>query len=113
MFAPFVTHGQKKTKIDGDKLHLGDSLGGKIIFVTSIERGDKHADAKWITYQKRPGIDPWIKDENFTTYWADNGIRILGIFEEIYLIHFKVSEADWTKMRELYADFESYVRKIN
>ena len=109
----FVAQGQKKTMIDGDKLHLGDSLGGKIIFVTSIERGDNHRDAIWITYQKRPGVDPWTKDENFTTYWTVNGVSILGVFEEIYLIHFKVSEGDWTKMREHYTDFESYVREIN
>ena len=54
----FISYGQKKIVINGDKLHLRDSLEGKIILLSSIERGDQNPNALWISYDKRPGVDP-------------------------------------------------------
>jgi hypothetical protein len=118
MLVTFVSYGQKKMTVDGDKLHLRDSLGGKIILVSSIERGQKNRDALWITYHRRPGLDPWTKDskdwdENFTKYWSANRVTILGAFTDWDLIHFKIPQQDWIKMKELYPDMVQYVKRIN
>ena len=127
----FGANGQKKVIIDGDKLNLRDSLGGKIILLSSIERGNLNREAQWITYDKRPGVDPWGRDSkgNFILYWSEQGVNILGIFvtydncmcaktksgdsPDMYLLHFKISKYDWIKMKELYPDMVRYVRKIN
>jgi hypothetical protein len=129
-----VVHGQKEVIIDGDKLNLRDSLGGKVILLTSIERGTQNQDALWITYNRRPGVDPWIKDigrldANFIKYWTENGLRILGALvtydncmcfktktmssPDMYLIHFKLSVSDWTKMKRHYPDMLPDVRRIH
>jgi hypothetical protein len=125
------SYGQKKVIIDGDKLHLRDSLEGKITLLSSIERGDQNTDALWITYDKRPGVDPWGKDsdKNFIKYWNENAISILGMLitydnclcyktktgssPDMYLIHFKIPRDDWNKMKELYPDMLADIRKIN
>ena len=127
----FISYGQKKLVIDGDKLHLRDSLEGKIILLSSIERGDQNPDALWITYDKRPGVDPWGKDseENFVKFWSENAIDILGMLitydnclcfktktassPDMHLIHFKIASNDWIKMKELYPDMVHYIKKIN
>jgi hypothetical protein len=126
-----ISYGQKKIVIDGDKLHLRDSLGGKIILLSSIERGEQNPNAVWVTYDKRPGVDPWGKDsdESFTKYWKKNGIDILGVSStydnclcfktktasspDMYLLHFKISINDWTKMKEHYPDMVQYVKHID
>lgn len=127
----FAANGQRKVIIDGDKLNLRDSLGGKVILLTSIERGNLNREALWITYDKRPGVDPWGRDSetNFIVYWKDHEVSILGIFvtydncrcaktksassPDMYLLHFKISEHDWIKMKELYPDMVSYIRNIH
>jgi hypothetical protein len=124
-----ISYGQKKVVIDGDRLHLRDSLDGKIIVLSSIERGDQNPDALWITYDKRPGVDPWGKDsdQDFIKYWSENAIDILGMLitydncqcfktkttssPDMYLIHFKISTNDWTKMKALYPEMVHYIRK--
>jgi hypothetical protein len=55
-----------------------------------IERGGKNSDAIWITYNRRPGVDPWIKEavdretrsseDAFIKYWKERDIRILGAY---------------------------------
>jgi hypothetical protein len=124
-----ISYGQRKVVIDGDVLHLRDSLGGKIL-LSSIERGDQNPDALWITYDKRPGVDPWGKDSDkyFINYWNEKAISILGMLitydnclcyktktassPDMYLIHFKITSDDWNEMKELYPDMLSYIRKI-
>ena len=129
-----IAHGQKNVIIDGDKLNLRDSLEGKVILLSSIERGSQNRDALWITYNRRPGVDPWNKDlkelaKNFSKYWNENEVSILGVLityddcmciktktmssPDMYLIHFKVSISDWNKMKELYPDMRPDIRGID
>jgi len=130
----FVAHGQKNVIIDGDKLNLRDSLDGKVILLSSIERGSIHRDALWVTYNRRPGVDPWNKelrelDKNFVKYWTENGVEILGVLityddcmcfktkagnsPDMYLIHFKLSVSDLTKMKKVYPYFTHDIRTID
>jgi hypothetical protein len=129
----FVANGQNKVIIDGDKLHLRDSLEGKVILLTSIERGSQNQDALWITYNRKPNANPWIKDlkeldKNFVKYWNENGVSIFGALityddclcskmktmssPDMYLIHFKISTNDWTKMKELYPEIQHDSRRM-
>ncbi|MGC3946412.1 MAG: hypothetical protein QM762_18140 [Chryseolinea sp.] len=126
--------GQTQVIIDGDKLNLRDSLQGKVVLLSSIERGSLNQDALWITYNRKPGVDPWGKDiemlvENFTNYWTESGVRILGALvtydncmcfktktmgsTDMYLIHFKLSVGDWEKMKLHYPDMLPDVRRID
>lgn len=127
-----TVYGQEYVVIDGDKLHLRDSLGGKIILLTSIERGSQNQGALWITYNRRPGVDPWINDlkdldKNFIKYWNENRVKLLGALityddcmcfktktansPDMYLIHFKIMSNDWTRMKELYPDMLHDIKK--
>jgi hypothetical protein len=129
MLGPFVFHGQKTLVIDGDKITLRDSLETNEILLTSVERGSQNQDAQWITYDRRPGRDPWNSvleylDENFTNYWLGHKIKILGVFvtyddcmcfktktgnsPDMFLIHFKIQSGDWEKMKELYPGMIPY-----
>jgi hypothetical protein len=134
LLGTIAAHGQKRLIIDGDKINLRDSLEGKVILLSSIERGNENRDALWITYNRKPGVDPWTRDlkvldENFIKYWKENGVSILGAFitydncmcfktktmssPDMYLIHFKLLINDWTKMKELYPDMISDIRRID
>jgi len=130
----FVALGQKNIIIDGDKLTLRDSLEGRVTLLSSIERGNQNRDALWITYNRKPGVDPWNKDlkeldKNFAKYWTENGVEILGVLvtyddcmciktktvssPDMHLIHFKLSANDWTKMKELYPGLQPDIRRIS
>lgn len=134
MLGAFVTRGQKTVIIDGDKITLRDSLEGRAVLLTSIERGSQNQDAVWITYNRRPYVDPWNKaleyfDENFTNYWRDHKIDILGVFvtyddcmcfktkttssPDMFLVHFKIQGSDWTKMKELYPGMIPYSKQLD
>jgi len=131
MLGTFVSRGQKTVVIDGDKILLRDTLDGTAILLTSIERGSQNQDALWITYDRRPSVDPWngaleYLDKNFITYWLDHKINILGVFityddcmcfktkttssPDMYLIHFKIHSNDWTKMKESYPSMTRYIK---
>ena len=131
-------YGQTQVAIDGDKINLRDSLDGNIVMLSHIERGAQNADAIWITYDRRPAVDPWIQeagrndtrysDETFVRYWNERGIRILGAITtyddcqcakhrtmgspDMYLIHFKIFPANWIRLKEIYPDIETYVKKV-
>ena len=136
--ASFVSNGQAQITIDGDRINLRDSLDGKIVLLSSIERGSQNRDALWITYDRRPGVDPWSKEavdrdskyaeETFIKYWTDRGVRILGAITtyddcrcaknkstdspDMYLVHFKIFSDDWSKLKEIYPEIENYVKKV-
>jgi hypothetical protein len=131
-------YSQSHVVIDGDKLLLRDSLNGKMILLSSIERSAQNSTALWITYDRRPGVDPWIStaqdkatrfsETQFVNYWKENGVRILGAFTtyddcqcakyksgdspDMYLIHFKLFPDDWEKLKEVYPLIEEYVKKV-
>jgi hypothetical protein len=133
-----VSYGQKVVVIDGDKLVLSDSLKNQPVSLAYIERGLQNRDATWITYDRRPGVDPWIveatdrsnryAEDNFMNYLKARGINILGAITtfdnckcakcktsscpDMYLIHFKLSLDDWIKMKEFYPDIEDYLRTV-
>lgn len=133
-----VCNGQNHTVIDGDKILLRDSLDGQVVLLSYIERGEKNKDAIWITYDRRPGVDPWIKEatnketryseDTFIRYWKERDIRILGAITtyddchcykhkrmdspDMFLIHFKISQDDWSKLKEIYPDIEYYIREV-
>jgi hypothetical protein len=130
----FNTKGQNMVIVDGDELHLRDSLEGEITLLSSIKRGKQNQDALWITYDRRPGVDPWIEnrenpDQNFIKYWGEKGLKIFGILTtydnclcfktkamsspDMFLLHFKIRGDDWAKMQELYPGMVPYIRKIN
>lgn len=132
-----VCLGQNQTVIDGDRIFLRDSLDGKPVFLSYIERGEENKDAIWITYDRRPGVDPWIKGaanketrysaDTLIRYWKERGVRILGAITtyddcgcikqkrgdspDMFLIHFKIFPGDWNKIKEIYPDIEDYIRK--
>jgi hypothetical protein len=57
----FVSYGQQKIIIDGDIVYLRDSLNGEFILLDSIEKIENNENTFWIQYDRRPGVDPWIK----------------------------------------------------
>lgn len=131
MLGAYVSRGQKTVIIDGDKITLRDSIGGQVTFLTSIERGSQNQEVQWITYDRRPGIDPWARsledlDENFANYWLDHNVNLLGVFvtyddcrcsktrttgsPDMFLIHFKILRSDWAKMKGLYPGMIPYCK---
>lgn len=84
----FLCHGQNKIVVDGDAIYLTNSLPEKVVFLDSIHRGSQNRHAIWITYDRRPGVDPWIQEmkdkskkyseETFVNYWKEKGITIFG-----------------------------------
>jgi len=135
----FVSFGQKTVVIDGDKVVLSDTLGGREVSVSYIERGLKNQEAIWICYDRRPGVDPWIletedrnnrfSDETFINYFKEKGINILGAITtydncncagkcramhcpDMYLIHFKISKSDWAKVKDLYPEMGTYLKDV-
>jgi hypothetical protein len=130
-----VINAQTTLIMDSDKIHLRDSLNGKVVFLSYIERGEQNKEAIWITYNRRPLVDPWIaeaKDKEtrysedvFIKYWKVRNIRILGALTtdddcgcyktrttgspDMYLIHFKIFLEDWFKMQEIYPGMETYL----
>jgi hypothetical protein len=135
----FLCYGQNKIVVDGDELYLKDAPNEKVVFLDSIHRGSQNPGAIWITYDRRPGVDPWIRqmkdkskrysEETFVNFWKEQGITIFGAFTtyddcqcaktkatsspDMYLIHFKISPDDWIKMRESYPDMGDYVKEGN
>jgi hypothetical protein len=131
-------HGQIQTIIDGDKIHLRDSLNGKVVLLSYIEKGEQNREALWITYDRRPGVDPWIREavdretkyseDNFIKYWKERDIRILGAITtyddcqcgkhktmsspDMFLIHFKIFSDDWGKLKEIYPEIQGYIREV-
>jgi hypothetical protein len=127
-------YGQKKFFIDGDEIVLRDSLDGKVTLLTSITRGQKNAEALWIRYDRRPGVDPWIRepiagqdkysDENFILYLREKDIPILGSVTtydnclcgkhktmsspDMYLIFFKIDKRQWERFKEFYPEIGNY-----
>ena len=123
--------------IDGDTIHLRDSLDGKVVLLSYIKRGEQNKEAIWMTYDRRPGVDPWIvkpldketkySEDNFVKYWLERDIRILGVITtyddcrcfkhkmtsspDMYLIHFKILPEDWNKMKELDSEMGYYCQK--
>ena len=135
--ATFLCYGQNKIVIDGDELYLKDAPNENVVFLDSIHRGSQNPNAIWITYDRRPGVDPWIRqmkdkskrysEETFVSFWKEQGITIFGAFTtyddcqcfktkessapDMYLIHFKISEEDWAKMRKIYPGMDAYTRE--
>lgn len=133
-----IAKAQSQIVVDGDVVHLTDSLNAKISLLKYIERGDQNKEAIWITYDRRPGVDPWIRnakdkskkftDENFIEYWEDKNVKILGAITtyddcrcsknrtadspDMYLIHFKVYQRDWDNMRDFYPEIESHLTEV-
>lgn len=134
----FPGNGQTQAIRDGDKIHLRDSLDGKVVLLSYIERGEQNMDAIWITYDRRPGVDPWTKkavdrdaaysEDIFIKYWKERDIRILGAIithddcrcakhrrwdsPDMLLIHFKIPSEDWDKLKDIYPEMENYLRKV-
>lgn len=135
----FICYGQNPVVVDGDKIYLKDSLGGEVMLLTYIERGGQNLDAMWITYDRRPLVDPWLleavdqstkySEDNFLKYWREKDVRILGALTtyddcrcfktktasspDMYLIHFKIFAEDWNKLKKLYPEIEHHIRKVN
>lgn len=133
-----TTYGQKKMFVDGDEIILRDSLDGKVTLLTSITRGQKNPDALWIRYDRRPGVDPWIRepiegqdkysDENFILYLREKDIHIFGSITtydnclcgkhktmsspDMYLIFFKIDKRQWEKFKEFYPEIGYYAQVI-
>lgn len=124
---------------DGDKLVLRDTLDGKKVFLAYIERGIQNQEAIWISYDRRPGVDPWIREasdrsnryseDNFINYFKGKGINILGAITtydnceragkckaswcpDMYLIHFKIFLDDWIKLKEFYPEIENHLKTL-
>jgi hypothetical protein len=134
-----ISYGQRVIVIDGDKLVLRDTLDGRRVFLTFIERGIQNQDAIWISYDRRPGVDPWILDptdrsnryseDNFINYFKTKGVDILGAITtdddckcagkckaswcpDMYLIHFKITLDNWIKLKEFYPEIENHLKKV-
>jgi len=127
-----ISYGQQKINIDGDIVYLRDSLNGEFVLLDSIERKEKTENIFWIQYNRRPGVDPWIKgyrgddklsDEHFVDFFKENKIVILGAVTtydnclcsknktmdspDMYLINFKISKKEWVKLIEFYPGIQS------
>jgi hypothetical protein len=133
-----TTHGQKIIFVDGDEVVLRDSLDGKVTLLTSITRGLKNTEALWIRYDRRPGIDPWIRDpiegqdkysdENFIMYLRKKDIHVFGSITtydnclcgkykaadspDMYLIFFKIDKRQWERFKEFYPEIDYYAQVI-
>ena len=134
-----MAFGQQIVVIDGDTLALRDTLDGKQVLLSYIERGIQNTDAIWITYNRRPGVDPWIRkttnqrdrysEENFIDFFRTKGIKILGALTtydncncagkckaigcpDMYLIHFKISPTDWSKLKTFYPEIETSLKSV-
>ena len=132
-----ISYGQRAVVIDGDRLVLTDTLPGKKVFLEYVERGKQNQHAIWISYDRRPGVDPWIREatdrsnryseDNFINYFKAKGINILGAITtddncecdgkckaswcpDMYLIHFKISPEDWNKLKEVFP--ENYLKTV-
>jgi hypothetical protein len=131
-------HGQIQTIIDGDTIHLRDSLDGKVVLLSYIERGKQNREAIWITYDRRPGVDPWIleakdrekrySEDNFIKYLKEKDVKVLGAITtyddcqcmkhrmmsspDMFLIHFKIFLDDWRRFKEVYPEIEEYSREV-
>lgn len=136
--ASLLSNGQAQVTIDGDKINLRDSLDGDIILLSYIERSGQNRDAIWITYDRRPLVDPWIteavdrvtkySEETFINYWNERGVKILGAITtyddcgcfkskasfspDMYLIHFKIFLDDWDGLKAIYPKVVHYVKKV-
>jgi hypothetical protein len=127
-----ISYGQQKINIDGDIVYLRDSLNGQFTLLDKIEREKNNEDTFWIQYDRRPGVDPWIKgyrgddkfsDKRFIDFFKENKIAILGAITtydnclcskhrtmdspDMYLINFKISRKEWEKLIEFYPDIQS------
>lgn len=69
-------YGQKKINMDGDEILLEELIDGDLV-LSAIKRGDQNNDAVWIRYDRRPGVDPWIRDpvEGLDRYSDENFIQ--------------------------------------
>lgn len=129
-----ILYGQQKINIDGDIVHLKNSPGG-FVLLDSIERSVINDDTFWVQYDRRPGVDPWIKgyrgevrfsDKHFMNFFKENKISILGAITtydnclcsknktmdspDMYLINFKISREEWEKLIEFYPGIQSSKR---
>lgn len=129
-----ILYGQQKINIDGDIVHLKNSPNG-FLLLDSIERSVINDDTFWVQYDRRPGVDPWIKgfrgedrfsDKHFMNFFKENKISILGVITtydnclcsknksmdspDMYLINFKISRVEWEKLIEFYPGIQSSKR---
>ena len=134
-----ISHGQSAVVIDGDTLVLRDTLRGKEVVLAYIQRGIQNQDAIWVSYDRRPGVDPWIREapdrswqyseDNFINYLRVKGINILGAITtydncqcagkcralscpDMYLLHFKIFPEDWIKLKEFYPEVENHLKTV-
>jgi hypothetical protein len=130
-----LAYGQKKINIGGDVVHLRDSLNGKIILLDSIEKRGKNENTFWIQYNRRPGVDPWLKgyrgddkftDNHFIEFFSEHTILISGAVTtydpclcakqktmdspDMYLINFKISKKEWEKLIKFYPGIQDSKR---
>ncbi|MEJ7643753.1 MAG: hypothetical protein WKF87_04110 [Chryseolinea sp.] len=133
-----TSYGQRTITIDGDEIVLRDSLDGKVTLLTSIKKGQRNRNSLWIRYDRRPGVDPWIRepidgldkysDDNFILYLRKKGIHVFGSITtyddclcfknkmmsspDMYLIFFKIDKGQWDKFKELFPEIGDYADVI-
>lgn len=132
-----ILYAQNKFVIDGDEVLLRDS--GQYKLLTSIHQHDNNSDNIWVEYNRRPGVDEWMRKRNgtktdyystesFLEFFASKDIRILGAFvtydpclcirhrttsnPDLFLINFKVTKKEWEKILEWDPEISHYAKFI-